>query len=207
MYTLALGNVPHLRYYNQQHPRLSPFPTQDRQTLTNITGLVTTKGIIFWPADANTDRQTTSTGAMVYSISSIDLGSIRVGGLVTLSAKVSEYWSASLPNGPHLTELTSLTKTTVLTFGNPMFSLDSGKDGFSFVPVDQSPQDGQIASYNRISTILISGFGEAGVRPASTVAGDCQSTSDGNPEAITWEGCLTGPRTLQWRSAMPAATS
>ena len=94
---------------------------------------------------------------MVYSTSSTVLGSVKVGDRISLSAKVSEYRSTSQPNDLHLTELTSPTKITVLSSGNPVVpivlgkdrspptqhfsSLDSGVDGFLSVPANQSLQD------------------------------------------------------------------
>ena len=149
--------------------------TYDGQTLSNITGLVTAKvwfpthlspfpefispqgPTAFWLASEKTNDQTISTGVMVYSSSSTVLGSVKVGDLVSLSAKVSEFRSASQPNDLHLTELVSPTNVTVLSSGHPIVpvilgrdrspptqyfsSLDSGRDGFLSVPANQSSQD------------------------------------------------------------------
>jgi len=94
---------------------------------------------------------------MVFSTSSTILGSVKVGDLVSLNARVSEFRSASRPNDLHLTELASPTNITVLSSGNPIVpivlgrdrspptqylsSLDSGPDGFLSVPANQSLQD------------------------------------------------------------------
>ena len=94
---------------------------------------------------------------MVFSSQSTVLGSVKVGDMVTLNAKVSEFRSASDPNYLHLTELASPTNITVLSSGNPVVpialgrdrspptqqlsSLDSGPDGFLSVPGNQSLQD------------------------------------------------------------------
>ena len=94
---------------------------------------------------------------MVFSTSSTVLGSVKVGDLVSLSARVSEFRSTSRPNDLHLTELASPTNITVLSSGNPVIpivlgrdrspptrhfsSLDSGVDGFLSVPGNQSLQD------------------------------------------------------------------
>jgi hypothetical protein len=94
---------------------------------------------------------------MVLSTSSTVLGSVKVGDLVSLNAKVSEFRSASRPNDLHLTELTSPANITVLSSGNRIVpivlgrdrspptqhlsSLDSGPDGFLSVPANQSLQD------------------------------------------------------------------
>jgi len=149
--------------------------TYDGQTLSNITGLVTAKVWLldlspllpnlilskgptaFWLAGDQTNDNAVSTGVMVFSTSSTVLGSVKVGDLVSLSAKVAEFRSASRPNDLHLTELTSPTNITVMSSGNPVFptvlgqersppthhfsSLDSGADGFLSVPANQSLQD------------------------------------------------------------------
>lgn len=94
---------------------------------------------------------------MVFSSSSTILASVKVGDLVSLNAKVSEFRSASRPNDLHLTELISPTKIAVLSSGNPVVpivlgrdrspptqhisSLDSGPDGFLSVPANQSLQE------------------------------------------------------------------
>lgn len=94
---------------------------------------------------------------MVFSSSTAVLGSVKVGDLVSLNAKVSEFRSASQPNDLHLTELVSPTNLTVLSSGNSVIpivlgrdrspptqyfsSLDSGPDGFLSVPGNQSLQD------------------------------------------------------------------
>ena len=104
-----------------------------------------------------TDDHSISTGIMVFSTSSSVLGSVKVGDLVSLSAKVSEFRSVSRPNDLHLTELTSPTNITVVSSGNRVVpivlgrdrspptqhlsSLDSGPDGFLSVPANQSLQD------------------------------------------------------------------
>ncbi|KAF9651776.1 DNase I-like protein [Thelephora ganbajun] len=130
----------------------------DGQTLTNITGFVTVKGSsAFWLADEKFDDQVISTGITVFSTSPAVLGSVQVGDLVSLNAKVSEFRPASRPNDLHLTELVSPTNITVLSSGNPIVpivlgrdrspptqylsSLDSGPDGFLSVPANQSLQD------------------------------------------------------------------
>jgi hypothetical protein len=64
---------------------------------------------------------------MVLSTSSTVLGSVKVGDLVSLNAKVSEFRSASRPNDLHLTELTSPANITVLSSGNPSFQLSLGE--------------------------------------------------------------------------------
>ena len=145
------------------------------QTLNNITGLVTAKVLClihfpsppdlisskgptaFWLAGEGVKDKAVSTGIMVFSTSSTVLGSVKVGDMVSLSAKVSEFRSASAPNDLHLTELTSPTNITVLSSGNSVVpivlgrdrspptqhfsSLDTGKDGFLSVPGNQSLQD------------------------------------------------------------------
>ena len=94
---------------------------------------------------------------MVFSISTTVLGSVQIGDLVSLDARVSEFRSASRPNDLHLTELVSPTNITVLSSGNPVVPivlgrdrtpptqhisfLDSGPDGFLSVPANQSLQD------------------------------------------------------------------
>ena len=146
----------------------------DGQTLSNITGLVTAKVWLltrralpklilskgpsaFWLAGEETDDKAISTGVVVFSTSPTVLGSVTVGDQVSLSAKVSEFRSASRSNDLHLTELASPTNITVLSSGNPVVSivlgrdrspptqhfssLDSGKDGFLSVPANQSLQD------------------------------------------------------------------
>ena len=120
--------------------------------------LISTKGpSAFWLAGEKTDDQSISTGLMVFSSSTAVLGSVKVGDLVSLNAKVSEFRSASQPNDLHLTQLVSPTNITVLSSGNPIIpivlgrdrspptqnfsSLDSGPDGFLSVPGNQSLQD------------------------------------------------------------------
>jgi len=94
---------------------------------------------------------------MVFSSSSTVLGSVQVGDVITLNAKVSEFRSASNANDLHLTELISPSNITVLSSGNPVVpivlgrdrspptqqlsSLDSGPDGFLSVPGNQTLQD------------------------------------------------------------------
>ena len=94
---------------------------------------------------------------VVFSSSPTVLGSVKVGDLVSLDAKVSEFRSVSRPNDLHLTELTSPTNITVVSSGNPVVpivlgrdrspptrylsSLDPGPDGFLSVPANQSLQD------------------------------------------------------------------
>lgn len=134
---------------------LSPY---NGQTLTNITGLVTAKGpTSFWLAGEKNCDQSISTGIMVFSSSSTVLGSVKVGDLISLNAKASEFRSASNPNDLHLTELVSPSNITVLSSGNPVVpivlgrdrspptqqlsSLDSGPDGFLSVPGNQTLQD------------------------------------------------------------------
>lgn len=94
---------------------------------------------------------------MVFSPSSTDLGSVKVGDLVSLNARVSEFRSTSRFNDLHLTELSFPTNITVLSSGNPIVpivlgqdrsppthhfsSLESGPDGYLSVPANQSLQD------------------------------------------------------------------
>ena len=145
------------------------------QTLTNITGLVTAKvshltrspplsELIslkgpsgFWLAGEKTNDESVSTGITVFSSSSTILGSVKVGDLISLNAKVSEFRSASRPNDLRLTELISPTNIAVLSSGNRIVpivigrdrnpptqhisSLDSGPDGFLSVPANQSLQE------------------------------------------------------------------
>lgn len=111
----------------------------------------------FWLAGEKTDDQAISTGIMVFSSSSTVLGSVKIGDIISLDAKVSEFRSASDPNDLHLTELVSPMKISVLSSGNSVVpivlgrdrspptqqlsSLDSGPDGFLSVPGNQSLQD------------------------------------------------------------------
>jgi hypothetical protein len=111
----------------------------------------------FWLAGEKNDEKSISTGIMVFSPSSTVLGSVKVGDMVSLNAKVSEFRSASDPNDLHLTELVSPTNITVMSSGNPVVpivlgrdrspptrhlsSLDSGPDGFLSVPGNRSLQD------------------------------------------------------------------
>lgn len=151
---------------------LSPY---NGQTLTNITGLITAKvrhlthilrlpkfifskgPTSFWLAGEKDYDESTSIGIMVFSSSSTVLGSVKVGDLISLNAKVSEFRPASNPNDLHLTELVSPSNITVLSSGNPIVpivlgrdripptqqlsSLDSGPDGFLSVPGNQTLQD------------------------------------------------------------------
>jgi len=108
----------------------------------------------FWLAGEKTDDQSISTGIMVFSPQS--LSSVKVGDLVSLNAKVSEFQLRGF-NDLHLTELISPTDLNVISSGNPVVpillgrdrspptqylsSLDSGPDGFSSVPGNQSLQE------------------------------------------------------------------
>lgn len=165
----------HLCDHDRQHPRLF-FPLRLRwtdsqqlnwlgyskgvqhQSPCTLPELISSKGpSAFWLAGEKTDDPAISTGVMVFSTSSTVLGSIKVGDLVSLSAKVSEFRSTSRPNDLHLTELASPSNITVLSSGNPIVpivlgrdrspptqyfsSLDSGRDGFLSVPANQSLQD------------------------------------------------------------------
>lgn len=126
--------------------------------LQSLPKLISSEGpTSFWLAGEKNGDQSISTGIMMFSSSPTVLGSVKVGDMVSLNAKVSEFRSASDPNDLHLTELASPTNITVLSSGNPVVavvlgrdrsppteqlsSLDSGPDGFLSVPGNQSLQD------------------------------------------------------------------
>ncbi|KAG6866287.1 hypothetical protein C0991_006383 [Blastosporella zonata] len=121
------------------------------QTVSNVTGVVTAKWSSgFWIIGEPSEDVRVSNGLNIFTSSATNLAKVKVGDLVSLGGKVSEYRSTTYPNYLYVTEIASPTNITVLSSNNTvtpvvlgvdrspptqqLTGLDSGPDGYLSVP-------------------------------------------------------------------------
>jgi hypothetical protein len=105
---------------------LSPY---NGQSVTGLTGVVSAKSASgFYLAGEKSNDMRKSNGILIYSTSTNVLNSVKVGDLVSLNGKVSEFRSSSNPGYLYMTEITSPTNITVASSGNVVTPVILGKD-------------------------------------------------------------------------------
>ena len=98
----------------------SPLVGQTVNTTGIVTGLKAGSSGGFFIQDATGDGdQNTSDGVFVFTGASVPAGAV-VGNLVRVAGTVQEFVFTSDPNSPPITEISSVTSTTVLSTGNTL---------------------------------------------------------------------------------------
>jgi len=93
----------------------------------NVTGIVTAKGSQGWYIQSGpTDDERTSSGLKIFTTSTTTQALVKVGDLITLTGKISEYRSD--PAYLTVTELTSPSNIVVVSAGNTVAPITLGKD-------------------------------------------------------------------------------